>query len=243
MQHRHPVSELDRRYLAGSEIDLEHLTAALRSSREWWQAIFEAAGIGILLGDDAGRILATNGSLDRMLGYSEDELRAVGIADITHPDDLAADLQLFMELQTGQRDHYQLEKRYIRKDGSVMWGLATVLLLKDEKGLSRFGIALLQDVSSSKRSEETQERLEAAIGHQRQAVELNDEVVQGLAVAKLALQSGDEELALRTLDSTLTSARTIVARLLAGAEGAGARSDGYLVRDAAAEVTPIKDPE
>jgi PAS domain S-box-containing protein len=238
VEHRHPVEELDQRYLAGSDIDLAHLEEALRSSREWWQAIFQAAGIGILLGDTDGRILSTNKSLQDMLGYSESELKVLGVEKISHPEDLEADRHLFTELIEGKRAHYQLEKRYLRKDGSMMWGSLTVLLLKDEAGAPRFGIALLQDISRSKRTEESEERLVAALTQQRQALELNDEVVQGLAVAKMALETGDRDLALRTVDSTLAAARTIVGRLLSHSDFGEKLAGGWLVRERAAEVEP-----
>jgi PAS domain S-box-containing protein len=229
--HRHPVAELDRRHLEGSDIDLDHLQEALRDSREWWQVIFEKAGMGILLGDPSANILATNRALQEMLGYSEAELRALGFEAITHPDDFTADLELFKELTEGKRDHYQLEKRYLRKDGSIMWGGLTVLFLKDDEGVPRFGIALLQDLSDRKRSEAAERRLETAAARQRHALELNDDVIQGLAVAKLALESNEREIALQALESTLVAARTIVGRLLSGNDVAGHAADRMFVRE------------
>jgi PAS domain S-box-containing protein len=243
VEHRHPVAELDRRYLSGAEIDLDHLQEALRTSEEWWQAIFEAAGIGILLGDAHGRILSTNHSLQRMLGYTEVDFKTLGAEGITHPEDFHSDLELFRELVDGQRANYQLEKRYVRKDGSIMWGSLTVLMLKDEEGNSKFGIALLQDITRAKRTEETEQRLLANVAQQRQALELNDEVVQGLAVAKMALETGDTELAGRTIASTLASARTIVGRLLNGAQGFKGHDEGWLVRGRAADPAPKEGRE
>jgi PAS domain S-box-containing protein len=166
-----------------------------------------------------------------MLGYSEDELRALGFEAITHPDDLTADLELFRELTEGKRDHYRLEKRYLRKDGSVMWGSLTVLFLKDEDGVPRFGIALLQELSDRKRSEAAERQLETAAAQQRHALELNDDVIQGLAVAKLALESNERDMALQALERTLDAARTIVGRLLSGNDVAGHAADRMLVRE------------
>src|SRR5437588_13084790 len=107
---------------------------ALRESEERFRAIFEGAAIGIALTDLDGRIVETNRAMREMLGYGGHELRGTTFTAITHPDDVAADMELGKQLETGIRDHYQFEKRYVRADGQVVWSNLTVSLVRSADG-------------------------------------------------------------------------------------------------------------
>jgi len=87
----------------------------LGQSEAQFRAIFEGAAIGIALVDAKRRPIRCNPALQRMLGYTAAELRAMTFPDFTHPDDLQVDLQHYHQMIAGKLDHYQLEKRYIRK--------------------------------------------------------------------------------------------------------------------------------
>jgi PAS domain S-box-containing protein len=104
----------------------QKLAIAQRTSAQRFRAIFESAAVGMALVDPEGRPVETNPALQKMLGYSAEELRHKSFGEFTHPDDLTADLELYQELQAGERDVYQMEKRYIRKDGVLLWGRLTV---------------------------------------------------------------------------------------------------------------------
>ncbi len=136
---------------------------ALRASEERFRAFFEGAAIGIALVDLEGHPVQVNPALQKMLGYSEEELRRMTFAEFTHPDDRALDLALFQELLEGKRDHYHMEKRYIRKDGQVIWGHLTVSSLRHEN--PTYVIGMVEDITERKRAEEalreSQERLQA----------------------------------------------------------------------------------
>ena len=108
----------------------------------YFRAIFEGAAIGITLVDAAGRPIRCNAALERFLGYSETELRALNFAQFTHPDDVEADLALYTRLIDGELDHYQLEKRYIRKDGKIVWARLTVSLIAAMPDRQRFVVAM-----------------------------------------------------------------------------------------------------
>ena len=95
----------------------------------------------------------TNRQLQQQLGYREEEFHYLSVAQVTHPDDLERDWHLFAELLSGQRDYYQLEKRYYRKDGSLVWGNLTVSLVRDERGAPLFGIAIVEDITERKEAE------------------------------------------------------------------------------------------
>lgn len=93
------------------------------------RAIFDGSSIGMSMADAQGRILECNPALSRILGYSRDELRSMTFADVTHPDDRGPDLDLYQELLRGNSDHYQVEKRYIAKDGRVIWTRVSAALV------------------------------------------------------------------------------------------------------------------
>ena len=102
-----------------------------------FRTVFEGAAIGIVRCDREGHTLEANPALERMLGYSATELASMRFKDITHPDDVDHNLGLFQELMEGKRDSYQLEKRYLRKEGGLIWGQVTAVLERDERRPSR----------------------------------------------------------------------------------------------------------
>src|SRR5262249_43444667 len=81
------------------------------------------------------------------LGYSEAELRERTVFDLTHPDDLARNRELYEQMATGARDSYQVEQRFLRRDGSHFWGRLTVHPLRDEGGRITHHIGLVEDIS------------------------------------------------------------------------------------------------
>lgn len=125
--------------------------AAQRESEARFRAIFACAAVGIALVDDGGHPIVSNPALQEMLGYSEEELREMAFTEFTHPDDITLDWSLYQELIEGKRDYYQIEKRYIRKGGSVMWGRLTVSLVRDEQGTPLFGIGMAENITERKK--------------------------------------------------------------------------------------------
>jgi PAS domain S-box-containing protein len=139
---------------------------ALQESEARYRAIFEGAAIAIALVDMDGRIVHANPALGVMLGYSDQDLRGVQFTQITHPDDTAVDLGYYLELVAGKRAHYQMEKRYIRKDGHAVWGRLTVSLVHNADGNPRFAMGMVEDITERKPAEqalrESEERFQAA---------------------------------------------------------------------------------
>jgi diguanylate cyclase (GGDEF)-like protein/PAS domain S-box-containing protein len=128
---------------------------AFCSSEAQFRAIFQNAAIGIGSTSRDGYILRSNASLQRMLGYSAEELGQLCFADYTHPDDLTIDVTLYQELIDGTRDHYHLEKRYFRKDGQVLWAHLTVSAVRDAKGGFQFAFGMTEDITERKQAEES----------------------------------------------------------------------------------------
>lgn len=140
---------------------------ALKASESRWQAIFDHAGIGIALVDNAGRPVQNNFALQKMLGYTREELSQMPFAEFTHPADVNKDLALYVELAQGKREKYQIEKRYIRKDGEMIWVNLTATALQNERGDFLVGVGMAEDITERKRAElqaiRNQNRLNQAI--------------------------------------------------------------------------------
>ena len=136
-----------------AEEELFRTKEAWRESEERLRAIFNQAAVGIVVAALDGHFLDVNGKFIEILGYSAEELRGLTFAGITHEDDLAATVTAVRELLAGERRDYSLEKRYLRKDGSTVWGQATVTLLKDSDGQPLRLIGVVEDIGARKRAE------------------------------------------------------------------------------------------
>lgn len=135
-----------------------------------FQAIFESAGIGMALADTSGRIRQSNSALQKMLGYTAEELGSMLFTAVTHPDDVPMDHDLYAELVAGERDEYQIEKRYRRKDGEILWGRLTCSLVRDGRGGPRLAIQLVENITERRWAEAEITRLNQ--GLERRAAEL-----------------------------------------------------------------------
>ncbi len=127
---------------------------ALRASERRFRTVFENAAIGIVIVDLDGVVVTVNRARHEMLGYTEAELRGMVFTEYTHPDDRARDLELFQELARGERGRYQMENRYVRKDGTIVWGQLTVSLVRDAHSLPQFAVAMVEDVTERKHNEQ-----------------------------------------------------------------------------------------
>jgi PAS domain S-box-containing protein len=140
--------------LAAIALDHALLVSGLRESEERFRVAFEHAPVarGVSLPD--GRWVRVNRVFCDLLGYSEQELLALRSDDVTHPDDLARTLEARASLAEGRVKAFDIEKRYVRKDGSTVWARATVACVRDEQGRPRYLIGDVQDLSGCRRMEE-----------------------------------------------------------------------------------------
>jgi PAS domain S-box-containing protein len=127
--------------------------------------MFENAAVGVALVGLDGRWLEVNQRLCDIVGYSRDELLAGTFQDITHPDDLAADLDGVRSLTSGERESYALDKRYIRKDGGIVWIGLTVALQRDVAGAPNYFISIIRDITRRRAAEEHQHFLLHELAH------------------------------------------------------------------------------
>jgi len=148
----------------GTAIDIEdrkQAEQALRKSEERWRSVFENSAIGVALTDLNGRFLATNHVYQTIVGYTEEELRGLCFLDVTHEDYREANWALITELLEGKRRQFQIEKKYLRKDGSSIWVSNNVSLVPGTERVPRFIMALAEDITQRKRAEEKLRHTEA----------------------------------------------------------------------------------
>jgi len=158
---RDETGELVRWY--GTAIDIEdrkRAEQALRKSEERWRSVFDNSAIGVALTDLKGRFLATNHVFQAMVGYTEEELRAVNFLDLTHQNYREANWALITELLEGKRRQFQIEKKYLRKDGNSIWVSNNVSLVPGTERVPRFIMALSEDITQRKRAEQSLQRSE-----------------------------------------------------------------------------------
>jgi PAS domain S-box-containing protein len=127
---------------------------SLRQSEERFRTAFDHAAIGMALVDRDGRFLRVNAALCTLTGYTEAELLARTFQDITHPDDVAADLARNSRLLAGETGAAQLEKRYLRKDGEVVWIRLNSVLVHDAHGAPLHFISQIEDITERKLAEQ-----------------------------------------------------------------------------------------
>src|SRR4030095_3543797 len=127
---------------------------APRNSEARFRAIFENAAVGIARVAPDGRWLEGNQRVCDIVGHEREELRAKTFADITHQDDLEQDLGALRRMLAGEVEIYFREKRYYRKDGSVVWVNLTASLVRKADGAPDYFVSLIEDISARKRAEE-----------------------------------------------------------------------------------------
>jgi len=125
----------------------------VRASDKRFQAMFDAAALGILQCTLDGRILESNPAIQQLLGRNREQLRNLRLRDFIHPDDLNEQLSLLNELASGMRDSYGTELRYLGKDNSTAWAKLTGSLVRGPDRQPEFVIAMFEDVTETKRAE------------------------------------------------------------------------------------------
>ncbi|MEH1826188.1 MAG: PAS domain S-box protein [Nostoc sp.] len=129
---------------------------ALREGEERFRAMFDQAAVGITLVALDGRFIQVNPAFCEITGYSHEELIQMNFQEITHPDDLAVDWENARRVLAKEISGYSLEKRYIRKDGSIVWVNLTSSAVWDANGQPNYALGIIEDISERKRVEATQ---------------------------------------------------------------------------------------
>jgi diguanylate cyclase (GGDEF)-like protein/PAS domain S-box-containing protein len=130
--------------------------------KERFRSAFETAGHGMAIVGLDGTFIDVNQSLCSILGYGEAELRSRNFQSVTHPDDLTADIDHVARLLTGEDRSYEMEKRYLRQDGSTIWARLSVGLIRGPDGLPLYFVSQIHDITAHRRELEARRQAEAA---------------------------------------------------------------------------------
>lgn len=156
--------------------------ARLHESEARFRSAFENASAGVSVnGLDRG-YLSVNRAFRRMLGYTEEEMKGFSSPDITHPDDLESGHERTREMLSGETDSVNVEKRYMRKDGGVMWAISDVSLVRGPDGEPSHFVTHVQDIT---RRKEAERRLAESEEKYRTVVEAASEVIFRIDAAGL----------------------------------------------------------
>lgn len=181
--------------------DRKRAEAALHEANEQFRTTFEQAAVGIAHVGLDGRWLRVNQRLCAITGYTREELLTGVFQDITHPEDLEGDLENVRYLLENRIQKYAMEKRYIRKDGSIIWVQLTVSLVRDAGGAPKYFISVIEDIAARKQMENENARLYNELRIERDRLvrrevevraqigrDLHDGPVQQVAVAVIGVQ-------------------------------------------------------
>ena len=139
----------------------QRVAEELHQSQARFEGAFETSATGMALVGVDGRWLSVNHALCEIVGYAEDELLATTFQAITHPADLEADLDFVRQVLSGVIRHYHLEKRYIHKDGHIVWIHLSASLVRDSGGVPLYFVAQIQDITPRKHAEDALRKSES----------------------------------------------------------------------------------
>jgi PAS domain S-box-containing protein len=176
INYRKDRSEFHVEWTAGPALnergEVTHFVAAQRDVTWRWRvedelrrgeaeirSLFDLSAIGMAHVSSEGRYLRVNRKYCQMLGYSEQELLHLTIYDVTHPDDRDASVAKVNSSFTGEPEEYSIEKRYVRKDGAIIWALVNWTIVRDAKGHPLHSVANIQDITARKQAEVEREEL------------------------------------------------------------------------------------
>lgn len=169
--NRHKVIQCNIRDISARKRTEE----ALHESGEQFQAMFELASIGMAQADPlTGRWLRVNGKMCMITGYSTAELLKLRVPDITHPEDRQKDMEAFQRVVRGESPDYRMEKRYVRKDGAVVWVNVNMTVIRDAAGKPLRTMATVEDITERIASVQKLRQLSQAVEQSPSSIIITD---------------------------------------------------------------------
>lgn len=142
------------------EFELHRIAQERRHESEVrFRSIFDNSAVGIYLTSPEGKIIESNLAFQLMSGYSHEELEDLDVATISNPDDLAMEQEPLKELLAGIQNSYELDKRFLRKGGGVVWAHFTGSVIRNVQGALVLGIGMAVEITQRKQAEEEREHL------------------------------------------------------------------------------------
>ena len=226
--------------------------AALRESEERLRAIFAQSAVGIALGDLTGKLISVNDHFCQIVGRRRDELIGIQMQDITFAEDLPENQRLFKHMvETGES--FEIEKRYVRGDGSLVWVLNSVSAIRDDQGNMSQAVAISADIGERRHAQEVERHLASMIASSNDAIlgiDLDMTITSWNAAAEKLYGYSEDEVVGRTVlmlvpDDRREEEPTILRQIKAGRivepyETQRLRKDGRLV-EVLLSVSPIRD--
>lgn len=173
----------------------------LRESEEHFRLTFDKSPLGAAMVGIDQRITRANNELCRMLGYPEEEIVGRPLRDVTHPDDIEAELDNMRAMLDGRSDSFTMEKRYIRKDGGIVWGRLKAGVIRDADGQPKHAVRMIEDITERKQAERRQRLAAEILRILNDPSTLDDSITLILAAIKqetgfdavgIRLRSGDD---------------------------------------------------
>ncbi|MBN1313925.1 MAG: PAS domain S-box protein [Anaerolineales bacterium] len=153
----------------------------LRESEDRFRKVFEEGPLGMAMAGFDGRFTSVNAAFCEMLGYTEDALKRLTFAGVTHPDHRVEDAEAVKNLWEGKIKKHTTEKRYLKKNGEIIWGARSLTRIRSADGKSFYALAMIEDITQRKRAEE-------------EIYKLNSELEQRVIERTAQLQAANEEL-------------------------------------------------
>jgi PAS domain S-box-containing protein len=224
----------------------KNMEIALRESEERFRMAFENSAIGMALVGLDGRWLKVNDSLCRIVGYPEQELLDRGFQDITHPDDLQADFDNVTQLLAGKIGHYQMEKRYMHKDGHIVWIRLSASLVRNAQGSPVHFVSQIEDFTEEKQAEEKIRRLNEELeikvqDRTRQLLETQETLVRKEKLAVLGQVAGSVGHELRNPLGVMSNAVYFLQAVLSDADDSVKEYLGIIKGEIAASERIVSD--
>jgi PAS domain S-box-containing protein len=163
-QRNVPVQEILQRGAA--------LEAALRDSEERYRLTFQEAAVGIAHVGRNGQWLRVNRKLCEMLGYPEEQLLKLRVQELTYPPDVEADQQQAARLEVGELNQYSIEKRYVRKDGRIVWAKVAVAAIFDARLKLKYFVRVIEEITARKQAEDALRRSEQELARENADLKL-----------------------------------------------------------------------
>lgn len=228
----------------------------IRESEERFRQIFELASVGMGQADpETGRWLCVNNRMCAITGYSPGEMLERRVPEITHPEDRERDWQLFQSVIRGDKPHYRNEKRYVRKDGGIVWVNVNMTVIRNPEGIALRTMATIEDITERRENEEKIRKLSRAVEQSPVSVIITDRKgrieyvnpklckITGYAMEELI---GETPRIFKSGETTNTAYKELWKAIIGGKEWRGEfhnrRKNGELFWESAA-ISPIFDHE
>ena len=191
----------------------KRLQEAIRVSEKQYRAVFDNASVGINIVDFYGKMVATNKAFQEMIGYTGEELKGKSVFDITAQEDIQSSKDSFNNLKEGIVNSYRFEKRYIRKDGGIIWIDISISAIKDASRLNVISLGIFKDITERKQAEdalrESENRYRTLFQSLRDLINMHSEMLRNASpyVGPRTLHDVSKNLEMNYIENALRKTR------------------------------------